>query len=191
MPHSTSRFLSRSARARRRGEKSHSRSRHSRSLSPRGSKYILLLSKISEAGGRKSEPSPTERRNPSSTQISVAPSRAAASASPAGRREAQPAIAPFPPPRCARAASSAAAVVRRKPAHQPPSARNRQSAAVSRTTCRRIPQCGGWQSRSGANRREVASASSKGIAALRNGSRQRVATRQMPAKISSTERRKL
>ena len=76
------------------------------------------------------------------------------------------------------------------PARRPTSAENRRCAAASRTTSRRTPRCGGSWSRSGATRQAIASASSKPVAASRNGSRHRVATRQTPAKISSTERRK-
>jgi hypothetical protein len=52
------------------------------------------LSSTSEAAGMKSEPSPTERTNPSSTRISGIPLCSAASASPTGAREAQTAMLP-------------------------------------------------------------------------------------------------
>ena len=63
-------------------------------------------SNTSETGGRKSEPSPTERMNPSSTRTSGMPFRAAISTRSDGIREAQTATAPPRAPAVSIAASA-------------------------------------------------------------------------------------
>src|SRR5581483_6613596 len=115
-PRCTRSSISRAARATSAGSNAVSHSRVSRSLLLRGSKYMPRASSTSEAGGRKSEPSPTERTNPSSTRTRGMPCRAAAASSPAGMRERHTAIAP--PVR--RAAAVAPETVRRKRGLPPP-----------------------------------------------------------------------
>ena len=153
------------------GPNSASPSRISRSLAPRGSKYIPRESKTSEAGGRKSEPRPTERINPSSTLISETPACSAVAARSSGRRDAQPAIARAGAVRSRSAAATAPAAVRRNTGSP---AEEQTKSAIRRRFQNDIPTQTAMRRLASSSRRHsarVASTSSKLALMLRNGSR--------------------
>ena len=77
-------------------------------------------SKTSDTGGRRSEPSPTDRRKPSSMRMRGTPALSAASRSPVGARVAH---TPIAPPRAA-AVATARLTVRQNAGRPPAAARN-------------------------------------------------------------------